>query len=137
MQNIKDWPIFVKVCFGVIGLALMFAGLVEIPKLNKQEAIGKNTSQESTSELINITILVESKIDSSPIKDAVITFTFKGAPEVRMTDTNGFAQIDIPVRQDIIITIAKEGFEKARFTVNPNNDPNRNKTYQLVPQKKS
>lgn len=137
MQNIKDWPLFIKVCFGLITTALIIAGATEIPKLNKQQKLEDNTSQKTVTELLNVDIVVLSEeATSKPIENAEIRFISKGSPEVRKTDTNGFTQIDIPVRQDIQITISKEGFKQSRYTLNLNNDPNRTKTYYLQPQKK-
>ena len=110
MQNIKDWPLFIKVCFGLITTALIIAGATEIPKLNKQQKLEDNTSQKTVTELLNVDIVVLSEeATSKPIENAEIRFISKGSPEVRKTDTNGFTQIDIPVRQDIQITISKEG----------------------------
>jgi hypothetical protein len=137
VQNIKDWPIFIKICFGLITTALVIAGATEIPKLNKQQKAEDNTSQKNLTELLNVDIVVLSEeATSKPIENAEIRFISKGSPEVRKTDTNGFTQIDIPVRQDIQITISKEGFKQSRYTLNLNNDPNRTKTYYLQPQKK-
>ena len=137
MQNIKDWPIFIKVCFGLITTALVIAGATEIPKLNKQQKAEDNTSQKNATELLNVDIIVLSdEATSKPIENAEIRFISKGSPEVRRTDTNGFTQIDIPVRQDIEITISKEGFKQSRYTLSLSNDPNRTRKYYLQPQKK-
>ncbi|ELS34526.1 MULTISPECIES: carboxypeptidase regulatory-like domain-containing protein [Pseudanabaena] len=137
MQNIKDWPIFIKVCFGLITTALVIAGATEIPKLNKQQKAEDNTSQKNATELLNVDIVVLSdEATSKPIENAEIRFISKGSPEVRRTDTNGFTQIDIPVRQDIEITISKEGFKQSRYTLSLSNDPNRTRKYYLQPQKK-
>lgn len=134
MQNIKDWPLFVKICFGVIGVALVVAGLIEVPKLSGQQTVEKNNSQEAATELVNVDIIVMSDADK-PLENAEIRILSKGSPEVRKTNTDGFVQIDIPARKDIEIIISKEGFKTARHTINLNNDPNRTRTYYLKPQK--
>lgn|GEM_PF-2038558 len=137
MQNIKDWPVFIKVCFGLITTALVIAGATELPKLNKQQKAEDITPQKIATELLNVDIIVLSdEANSKPIENAEIRFVSKGSPEVRKTDTNGFAQIDIPVRQDIEITISKEGFKQSRYTLSLNNDPKRTRKYYLQPQKK-
>ncbi len=133
MQNIKDWPLFVKICFGIIIAAFTIAGLVEIPKLNQQQTTGQNTSQEIATELVNVDIIVESDA-AKPLKNVEVRFVSKGSPEVRRTNTDGFTQIEIPSRDNIEITLSKEGFEAARHTLNLNNDPNRTRTYYLKPQ---
>ena len=137
MQNIKDWPVFVKVCFGIVITSIAIYGAAEIPKLNKQQSTEENTSQKIAAELVNVDIIVLSdEANSKPIENVEIRFTSKGSPEVRRTDTNGFTQIDIPVRKDIEITISKEGFKQSRYTLSLNNDPNRTRKYYLQPQKK-
>lgn len=138
MQNIKDWPVFIKVCFGVITASLVIAGALEIPKLSKQQTAEENTSQKTATELLNVDIIVLSdEANLKPIENVEIRFISKGSPEVRRTNTDGFTQIDIPTRQDIEITLSKEGFKQSRYTLNLNNDPKRTRTYYLKPQKKS
>lgn len=135
MQNIKDWPLFIKICFGVIIASLAVAGLVEVPKLTKEQVAGENASQESAKDLVNVDIIVESTT-SKPLENVEVRFVSKGSPEVRRTNTDGFTQIAIPSRDDIEITISKDKFETARHTLNLNNDPNRTRTYYLKPQPK-
>lgn len=130
MQNIKDWPVFVKICFGVIITSLSIAGLIEIPKLNQQEV---SNTQEASLSLVNVDIIVESDT-AKPLEDVEVRFVSKGSPEVRRTNTDGFTQIEIPGRDDIEITLSKEGFKTSRHTLNLNNDPNRTRTYYLTPQ---
>lgn len=133
MQNIKDWPLFVKIGSGVIIAALTIAGLIEVPKLNEQSIAEEPTSQEASTELVNVDIIVESDA-ASPLENVEVRFVSKGSPEVRRTNTDGFTQIEIPARADIEITLSKEGFATARHTLNLNNDPNRTRTYYLKPQ---
>lgn len=136
MQNIKDWPVFIKICFGIVAFTLVVAGAVEIPKI-RQKTEEDTTSQKITPKLMKVDIIVLSEEpNSKPIDNVEIRFISKGSPEVRKTDTNGFAQIDIPVREDIEITISKEGFKQSRYTLTLNNDPNRTRKYYLQPQKK-
>jgi hypothetical protein len=132
VQNIKDWPLFIKICFGVIIAGLTVAGLVEIPKLSKQQVTGENISQETATGLVNVDIIVESA--TRPVENVEVRFVSKGSPEVRKTNTDGFTQIEIPARDDIEITLSKEGFKTARHTLNLNNDPKRTRTYYLKPQ---
>ena len=133
MQNIKDWPIFIKICFGVLIAGFTVAGLIEVPKLTKQQAAEENASGKSAKELVNVDIIVESNA-SQPLENVEVRFVSKGSPEIRKTNTDGFTQIAIPSRDDIEITLSKEGFGTARHTLNLNNDPNRTKTFYLKPQ---
>lgn len=67
----------------------------------------------------------------APIEDAEVRFIFKGAPEVRRTDSNGYSSIRIPSRGDIEIILSKGGFETVRQIINLGNDSDRTRTYQL------
>ncbi|MBD2095307.1 carboxypeptidase regulatory-like domain-containing protein [Trichocoleus sp. FACHB-591] len=134
MQNIKDWPLFIKICFGLIFLALVVAGLIEIPKLSEQQTSEQSNPKQAATELVNVDIIVVSDT-AKPLENVEVRLVSKGAPEVRKTNTDGFVQIDIPARRDIEITLIKEGFKTARYTINLNNDPNRTRTYYLKPQK--
>lgn len=134
VQNVKDWPLFVKICFGIIFGALVLAGLVEKPKLDIQKAFGDKSSQDVSKELVDIDIIVQSEA-YKPLKDVKVTFNSKGSPEVRNTNTDGFARISIPVRDDVEITLEKKGFEISRHTLKTSNDPKRVKTYYLRSQK--
>ncbi|MGB7273516.1 MAG: hypothetical protein WBC69_09470 [Geitlerinemataceae cyanobacterium] len=136
MENIKDWPLFVKICFGIILVALLLAGLIEIPKSNERQPSGENTSQETATELVKVDIIVESDTNQ-PLENVEVRFVSKGSPEVRKTNTDGFTQIEIPARDDIEITLSREGFETSRHTMNLNNDPNRTRTYYLKPRNPS
>lgn len=131
MQNIKDWPLFFKICFGIVFLALAIAGLVEIPKINERQTSGENISQETATELVKVDIIVESDVNQ-PLENVEVRFVSKGSPEVRKTNTDGFTQIEIPVRDDIEITLSKEGFQTSRHTMNLNNDPNRTRKIQTL-----
>lgn len=133
MQNFKDWPLFIKICFGAVIMALAVAGLIEVPKLNGLQTSDEGEgSQETSVELVNVEIIVESDT-ATPLENVEVRFVSKGAPETRRTNTDGFTQIEIPSRSDIEITLSKEGFETARHTLDLNNDPNRTRTYYLKP----
>lgn len=134
MQNFKDWPVFVKIGFGVILTALVTAGLVEIPKLSSQPEATNDSSQNTPKKLVSIDIVIESE-SSTPLENVEIRFVFKGAPEVRRTNTDGFVQIEIPERTTVDITLSKEGFKTAKYTINLENDPNRTRVYRLRAQK--
>ncbi|MBD2635765.1 carboxypeptidase regulatory-like domain-containing protein [Limnothrix sp. FACHB-881] len=134
MQNFKDWPVFVKISFGVLLTAFVIAGLVEIPKLSSQPEATNDSSQNIPKKLVNIDIVIESE-SSTPLENVEIRFLFKGAPEVRRTNTDGFVQIEIPERTTVDITLSKEGFKTAQYTINLENDPNRTRVYRLRSQK--
>ena len=134
MQNITNWPLFVKAGFSLIIGVLVVGGLLEIPKLNVQKGPGDKSSQETAKELIEIDIIIESDT-RKVLEDAEIRFVSKGSPEIRKTNTDGYARIAIPVRNDVDINISKKGFETSRHTLNLSNDPNRSKIFYLKVQK--
>ena len=136
MNLFNKLPDTVKFCIGLVSAVAAIAWIRELPKLNEQGITKEEVSQKNTVELMNIDIRVVDDTTSKSIENAEIMFVSKGTPEIRRTNTTGFTQIDIPPRKDIEITISKEGFIQAQYTLNPNNDPERTKTYRLKPQKK-
>jgi hypothetical protein len=134
VQNIKDWPLFIKICFGIIIITLTVAGVVEIPKLSEKQTSGKESSQKGAADSVKIGIIIESANTAKVLENVEVRFVSKGSPETRMTDTQGFAQIEIPSREDIEITLSKKGFKTAKFTTNLNNDSQKTRTYRLESQ---
>jgi hypothetical protein len=130
VQNIKDWPIFIKICFGIIIGTLTIAGIVEIPKLSEKQTPGKESSQKGA-DSVKIAIIIESINTAKVLENVEVRFVSKGSPETRMTNTDGFTQIEIPSREDIEITLSKKGFKSAKYTINLNNDPQKTRTYRL------
>jgi hypothetical protein len=67
-----------------------------------------------------------------PIQGVEVRFLAQGAPDVKYTDSNGFSDIQIPSREDIEITLLKDGFETLNQVVNVGNSPDdRTRTFQL------
>jgi hypothetical protein len=67
-----------------------------------------------------------------PIQGVEVRFLAQGAPDVKYTDSNGFSDIQIPSREDIEITLIKDGFETLNQVVNVGNSPDdRTRTFQL------
>lgn len=130
MQKIQEWPLFIKICFGTVFTALVVAGLVEIPNYPEQ---GEEDSSQNLNSLVNVEIIVVSDTNE-PLENVEVRFVSKGSPEVRRTNTDGFAQIQIPSRDDIEITLSKDEFRTARHNLNLNNDSGRTRTYYMQPQ---
>ena len=55
---------------------------------------------------------------SEPLEGVKVYFISKGAPEVKYTDSNGYAQIKIPPRGNIDINLSKKGFQTITSTIN-------------------
>jgi hypothetical protein len=134
VQNIKDWPSFIKICFGIIFGALVVAGFIEKPKFDMSQVTGDKSSQNAAKELVDVDIVVQSEA-YKPLEDVEVTVNSKGSPEIRKTNTDGFAQLSIPSRDDVEITLRKKGFEISRHTLKLSNDPKRTRTYYLKNQK--
>ena len=66
---------------------------------------------------INVNFIVQTK-EREPIPGATVTFIFKGAPESRTTDSNGYVKNNIPLREDVEIIISKEGYITLPKTLN-------------------
>ena len=113
---------------------LIIAGTVEIPKLSEKQTSGKESSQKGAADSVKIGIIIESTNTAKVLENVEVRFVSKGSPESRMTDTQGFAQIEIPSTEDIEITLSKKGFKIAKYTINLNNDPKKTRTYRLEPQ---
>ncbi|WP_225901130.1 carboxypeptidase regulatory-like domain-containing protein [[Leptolyngbya] sp. PCC 7376] len=97
-----------------------------------QAPIQSENSESETTELINVEIIVLDSGENLPIQDVEVRVVSTGGPEVRRTNTDGFVQIEIPTRDDVGITLAKDGFQTSRHSINLKNDPNRTREYYLV-----
>jgi hypothetical protein len=67
----------------------------------------------------------------APLENVEVRFITKGAPEVRLTDSNGYTRLQIPSTGDVEVILAKKDFETLRLVINLDNDSNRARTYQL------
>ncbi|TYQ23759.1 hypothetical protein PseudUWO311_21400 [Pseudanabaena sp. UWO311] len=67
----------------------------------------------------------------APLEKVEVRFITKGAPEVRLTDSNGYTRLRIPSRGDIEVILSRKDFETLRLVINLENDFNRTRTYQL------
>jgi hypothetical protein len=127
MQNIKDWPIFVKIGFGFLISTLVIAGLVEIPKLSGQ----KTPLENAVSDLVDIDVLVYTE-SKEPLEGVEVRFIVKGSPVVKQTNTEGYTQIQIPKVGDIDIELRKKGFKTATHNIDTQIDPKKNREYILM-----
>lgn len=128
MQNLfNSLPDWIKFSiFTLITVALLL-GVVNFSDLTQQ-----NGSDES----IQVEFVVQTE-QKQPIEGAKIQFIFDGAPEPRLTDSNGYVRVEIPQRYDIDVVITKEGFKTLSQTMNLKADTNRTRVYQLETDKSS
>ncbi|NJP08343.1 MAG: hypothetical protein HC866_01785 [Leptolyngbyaceae cyanobacterium RU_5_1] len=87
-------------------------------------------SNSCPEELVDVDLIVETE-ESQPLKGAKVQFKFKGAPEPRETDSSGYVTIQIPNRDDVTVTLSKEGFQTENYVINLKNDPKRTRTFPL------
>ncbi|QHG17654.1 TIR domain-containing protein [Nostoc sp. ATCC 53789] len=137
LANMKEFlnslptPVKIFVGFGLIGLVLI--GVVQSDKLPFLE--GNNTGTENKQkEMIKVQLIVQTE-DSAPISDVEIQFISQGAPSTAFTKSNGYAQIEIPSRDDVDIVLSKKGYEVLTETINISTDPNRTKSFRLKKKK--
>ncbi|MEP0753067.1 carboxypeptidase-like regulatory domain-containing protein [Trichocoleus sp. Lan] len=131
MQNFANWPLWIRICIGLVALAVAVAGLREFPELTKL-AVGQQetASKEVEPKLADVRIVTETE-EGKPIKGASISFSYRGSPTERITTDDGYAQIKIPSTEDIEVTLSKEGYETKKHIINLKNDSGENRTFQL------
>lgn len=130
MESFDKWPTWIKICIGLIASALIAAGLrasgvKDLPNLSSQ-----STQDNKATESLNVDLIVQTE-SGDPLEAVEVTFTSKGAPEVKRTDTAGFVQLQIPNRDDMEIRLSKKGFEAVTRNINLKNDPQRTRKFQL------
>jgi hypothetical protein len=128
MLNLLDFfrnlPNSTKIFLVFVAIGLAVAGLLNFSDLFSA------FNKEKMNELIEVQLLVETA-ESQPISNVEVRFTTKGAPDTKYTNTSGYAQIKIPSRDDVDITLTKEGYETLTETINLKTDPDRNKKFRL------
>lgn len=130
MENFDKWPNWIKIALGIIASALTFAGLRAIGVKDLPNLSSQQTQDSNATNLLNVDLIVQTE-QGEPIEGVEVTFTSKGAPEVKPTNTSGFVQLQIPNRDDIEIRLSRTGFKPATYTINLKNDPQRTRKFQL------
>lgn len=130
MENLDKLPNWIKISLGIIATALIAAVLRAIGVKDLPNFSSPSTQDSTATNLLNVDLIVQTE-QGEPVEEVGVTFTSKGAPEVKRTNTSGFVQLQIPSRDDIEIRLSKTGFKSATYTVNLKNDPQRTRTFQL------
>lgn len=105
--------------------------LVTVGAVNPEVLNVLGFSQSQGPETIQVEFNIYSKDTNDPIERAEVQFIFDGAPEPRVTNTDGYVRIEIPTRDDVDVIIKKEGFLDLNRTINLAADPNRTVIYFL------
>ena len=112
----------VMLTLGVSNHDLLFS-LITAPNSEIVEPVAADT--------VEVDFLIYSKDGNEPLERAEVQFIFNGAPEPRLTNSDGYVRVEIPKRDDIDVVIKKEGFKDLNRTINLLADPNRTITYFL------
>ncbi len=110
-----------------IFLSFAIAGFVAAGWLNKDD-LPFFGAEDNNSIEIHLLILTQG---NQPIQDAKILVNSQGPLTPIFSDTDGFAQIQIPYRKNVEINIEKEGYENVVKIINLEVDTSRNKKIKL------
>ena len=120
MQIFNNLPNSIKLV-----LSLIFVTIAAILGLNVNSLVHPDSSK-----LVSVEFVVQTQ-EGKPIEGVEIQFISKGAPEPRLTNTDGYARIEVPNRSDIDVVLRKEGFKPIKRAINLQIDPDRTRTYVL------
>lgn len=113
----------------VCGVALVITGVWGDEIKGIITGSSSSGSEETTEqERIEVDFVIKDN-DLNPVQGARISFQWQGAVEERATDSNGFVRINIPRRNDIEVTIRKQGFQTKWQIINLSADSQRTVTY--------
>ncbi|HYW19353.1 MAG TPA: hypothetical protein VE956_08575 [Nodularia sp. (in: cyanobacteria)] len=121
MQLLNNLPNWAKALFVFIAIV---AGVAGYESLQQTQTVINPSNQVSTSsDLQNISLTVLTR-DSQPIPNVEVKIISDGPPDSKMTDRNGYIEVQIPTRRTAQITLIRQGFKTARETINLTTDPN-------------
>lgn len=122
------WAQFLAIFLSAVMLTLGFSNRDFIFSILDDSS---NVPVEVVADTIEVEFLIYSKDDNEPIERAEVQFIFDGAPEPRLTNSDGYVKIEIPSRDDVDVVIKKEGFEDLNRTINLSADEDRTVPYFL------
>lgn len=126
MQAIQNLPWWAKAAFAFV---LIAAGVSGFEILGEDFPLLTQSSQQSfdSQDLRNIAITIHDRNTSQPIESVEIQIIFDGPPVRKMTDRNGYTEIDIPTRDSVQLILTHQDYQTARESINLNTDPNTNR----------
>lgn len=90
------------------------------------------TPQVDKNEVSYVTVpIVMRDSEEEPIEGVKVQFTTEGAPESKVTNTDGFVEIDIPETDNIKIVFKHEDFKTINRTLDLKKDPKETKIYYM------
>ncbi|WP_072619957.1 hypothetical protein [Spirulina major] len=116
LKQLRPWQ---KAVFVFIVLVTGYAGWEQIKTGNVLPA----SQQESQQNLQSINITVQDRQTLQPVENVSARIVFDGPPVQKMSDRNGYFEIQIPPRKSATVTLTKDGFITAQETINLETDP--------------
>lgn len=122
MQFFNNLPNWVKALFFFIAIV---GGVASYDSLQKTSQSASQSSEQvsTSSDFKNINITVQTR-DSLAVANVEVKIISDGPPESKMTDRNGYVEVQIPSRKTAQITLIRPGFKTVRETINLTTDPN-------------
>jgi hypothetical protein len=133
-QAFQNLPWWAKATFAFAALVLsVFVADVVSKKPEVLDALISQNSKKSDIQSVNITVV--NRRDSQPVDNVEIQIIANGPPISKMTDRNGYFDVQIPSRKTAQIVLKKEGFRTAREIINLEADPDTTRIIYLDPTK--
>ena len=128
MNNIKNLSPLAKVGVGISLAVLVGTGLITLPEILLKDPI------EETETLIDFNIVIYDESNNEFLEGVKVSFTPKGSPIEKYTDSQGYVKIELPSTSSINIRLSKNGFKPETYTIDVENDPNQNREYKMKPE---
>lgn len=79
--------------------------------------LGKSI-KNSTNPDVKLELLVQSETTNEPLSNVKVTFSSNGAPVTAYTDSNGYVAIAVSGKEELNLTLRKEGFQTTNLITN-------------------
>ncbi len=112
----------------LVGLLLFASGsVVSVDKILFQNP---SSEEDLESAYISVPIIV---LDSerNPIEGVRVRFISEGAPEPKLTNTDGYVRVNVPQRNDIRVILSHEEFKSMDRILDLRKDPGETRTYDM------
>jgi len=119
-----------------IGTVIITAMILGVKNPDIIARLNQSTTSEETIKYKEVKLIVLGE-DNQPVEKVQVQFILDSAPERRLTNSDGYAGINIPIRNDINVILSKEGFQTINTTINLQVDESRTRTYTLEKEKSS
>jgi uncharacterized membrane protein len=111
----------------ILAVLIPAVATVTVPEIRSLVGFNRSESNKSKQE-VDLTV---QDYSGQPLSDVSVEFKSKGAPENIFTDSNGYVKINIPQTTNVQVTLRKEGYQQASYTIDLQKDPSLTRTYRL------